>query len=250
MRIALLSDIHSNIQALQACLAHAAAQAPDQYAFLGDFVGYGAAPVEVMDVIMTYASRGAWVLLGNHDEMVFSVQNTEATQASSSAEWTRMQLPEHQVEFLRTLPLQIQHEGNLFVHASAKDPGQWHYVDSEMRADQCMQAAEKNFQAQRVFTGHVHHQTLYYRGADQKMMLFMPTPGASIPLSRQRTMVATIGSVGQPRDGDTRAMYALLDCAKNSLAFHRVPYLFSKTADDIRRAGLPEKLAQRIEAGR
>lgn len=250
MRIVLLSDIHSNIQALEACLAHAAGQAPDHYAFLGDLIGYGAAPGDVLDVVMEHASRGAWVLLGNHDQMAFSAEVPADTQASTGAQWTRMQLNDRQLGFLKSLPLHVQHEGHLFVHASAKEPAQWPYVDSEMRAGQCIQAAEENHQARRVFTGHVHHQTLYYRGADQKMMCFIPTPGVSIPLSKTRPLVATIGSVGQPRDGDTRAMYALLDTHQNTLTFHRIPYVFSSAAQSIREAGLPEKLALRIESGR
>lgn len=250
MRIALFSDIHSNIHALNACLNHAREQSPDQLAFLGDLVGYGAAPAEVMDVIMFHASEGAWVIKGNHDEMALGLNNPSMMEGSIGAEWTRAQLSKSHLDFLENLPLVLNHEGCLFVHASAKEPGAWTYIDSELRAGLCIEVADQEWGANRVFTGHVHHQVLFYQTAVQKMMRFVPTPGVPIPLSKQRPVVATIGSVGQPRDGDTRSMYACYDSEQSTLTFHRVQYDFAKAAQDIREAGLPEKLAHRIEHGR
>jgi hypothetical protein len=203
-----------------------------------------------MDTVMALANQGAWVIKGNHDEMMLGLQNQPETEGTTGAEWTRAQLSKSHVCFLKNLPLALNHDDFLLVHASAKQPGEWTYIDSEMRAGHCIEAAEQTWGANKVFTGHVHHQVLFYQSAVQKMMRFIPTPGVSIPLSRQRPAVATIGSVGQPRDGDTRAMYASYDTQQNALTFHRVPYRFSDAAQRVRDVGLPEKLAHRLEHGR
>jgi diadenosine tetraphosphatase ApaH/serine/threonine PP2A family protein phosphatase len=104
--------------------------------------------------------------------------------------------------------------------------------------------------APHVLVGHVHHQTLYYQGAGRGLMPFKPTPGVAVPLPRSRACVATVGSVGQPRDGDPRAMYALYDMSAGRLTFHRVPYDHAAAAQAIRQAGLPEHFAHRLETGR
>jgi diadenosine tetraphosphatase ApaH/serine/threonine PP2A family protein phosphatase len=98
--------------------------------------------------------------------------------------------------------------------------------------------------------GHVHHQTLYYQGAGRGLMPFKPMPGVGVPVPRQRACVATVGSVGQPRDGDPRAMYAIYDMRAGRLTFHRVPYDHAAAAQAIRQAGLPEYFAHRLETGR
>jgi diadenosine tetraphosphatase ApaH/serine/threonine PP2A family protein phosphatase len=101
-----------------------------------------------------------------------------------------------------------------------------------------------------VFGGHVHMQTLYYRGAGTGLMKFMPTPGVAVPVPRHRRWLATIGSVGQPRDGNPKAMYAVFDTDKLQLTFHRVAYDHQAAAAAIRRAGLPAFFADRLESGR
>jgi len=100
-----------------------------------------------------------------------------------------------------------------------------------------------------VFGGHVHHQTLYYKGSAQQLMPFKPSPSVAIPVPTHRRWLATIGSVGQPRDGDPRAAYALMDVADCKLTFFRVPYNHAAAARAIRDAGLPEALAARLETG-
>jgi diadenosine tetraphosphatase ApaH/serine/threonine PP2A family protein phosphatase len=106
------------------------------------------------------------------------------------------------------------------------------------------------FALQHVMVGHVHHQTLYYQGAGRDLMPFKPTPGVAVPVPRLRACVATVGSVGQPRDGDPRAMYAIYDLSAGRLTFHRVPYDHAAAAQAIRQAGLPEYFAHRLETGR
>jgi diadenosine tetraphosphatase ApaH/serine/threonine PP2A family protein phosphatase len=142
----------------------------------------------------------------------------------------------------------------LLVHASADKPEAWRYVDGERAARACLDAAKAHGLAgvldPHVLVGHVHHQTLYYQGAGRGLMPFKPTPGVAVPLPRSRACVATVGSVGQPRDGDPRAMYALYDISAGRMTFQRVPYDHAAAAQAIRQAGLPEYFAHRLETGR
>lgn len=255
MRLALLSDLHANRQALDACLAHAHAQGVDRYAFLGDLVGYGADPVWVVERVMSIQAQGALVIQGNHDAMAVTPPQGDVSVGSSTAEWTHRQLGTEHSRFLADLPLTESLEHLLLVHASADKPGAWRYVDSERTAMVCLDAARARGTAggvaqNHVLVGHVHHQTLYYQGADRDLMPFKPTVGVGVPVPRLRACVATVGSVGQPRDGDPRAMYAIYDLTAGRLAFHRVAYDHAAAAAAIRQAGLPEYFAQRLETGR
>jgi diadenosine tetraphosphatase ApaH/serine/threonine PP2A family protein phosphatase len=253
MKLALISDIHANRQALQACLAHARQQGVDQWAFLGDLVGYGADPVAVLDEVMQLASQGAWVLRGNHDEMALhppAASSAEATLGSQGAQWTHDQLTPWHRAFLTDLPLTLSQDGLLLVHASADHPASWRYVNDESAAGRCLAQALAQQQGPHVLVGHVHHQTLYYQGAGRHLMKFDPTPGSPMPTPLHRPMVACVGSFGQPRDGDPRAMYAVYDRTLQKMTFHRVPYNHTDAAAAIRRAGLPEYFAHRLELGR
>ena len=250
MKIALLSDVHSNLHALNACVAHARESGAQQFVILGDLVGYGGNPGGVVDAVMALWEQGAWVIKGNHDDMAVNPPQALNDMGSSSAGWTHEHLSLEQREFLATRPLTHTHGKALFVHASAHKPEKWDYVDNEQRAEQCLQSATKHFNATHVFVGHVHHQTLYYPGASGHLMRFNPVPGVAIPVPMRRQMVVTVGSVGQPRDGDTRSMYALYDDVLQTLAFHRVRYDHQSAAQTIRSAGLPEHMAHRLETGR
>lgn len=255
MRLALLSDLHANRQALAACLAHARAQGVDRHAFLGDLVGYGADPVWVVEQVVALQKQGALVIQGNHDAMAVTPPQGEVSMGSSTADWTHRQLRADHRRFLADLPLTASLEHLLLVHASADKPETWRYVDGERAATVCLQAARSRGTAagagaNHVLVGHVHHQTLYYQGAGRDLMPFKPTVGVGVPVPRLRACVATVGSVGQPRDGDPRAMYAVYDLAVGRLTFHRVPYDHAAAAAAIRQAGLPEFFAQRLETGR
>lgn len=224
MKIALLSDIHSNMEALQTCLTHARGLGVDQFAILGDTVGYGGNPVQVLDTVMALHQEGAWVVRGNHDEMAAHPPDVYNSLGSLLVDWTHSQLrPEH-VAFLEHLPITLAHNHILFVHASAHKPELWPYVDNTHKAQQCLEAAQQHFNAKHVFLGHLHLQTLYYQNANKGMMEFTPTPNISIPVPVRRPMVVSVGSVGQPRDGNPRAMYAVYDDHAETLCFFRLNY--------------------------
>lgn len=251
MKIALISDIHANWSALQACMAHARAQGVTQWAFLGDLVGYGAEPVPVLECIMAMAAQGAWVLQGNHEAMALQAPPAnDQSLGAQTAQWTHDQLGTEHLAFIRQLPLVLDCAPLLLVHASADVPSDWRYVEDVRTAGRCIEAAKARGGSTHVMVGHMHWQALYYEGAGHQLMPFVPTPGVPLPVPTHRPLVACVGSCGQPRDRDPRAMYAMYDVASARMVFHRVPYNHKAAAEAIRRAGLPEMFAQRLEVGK
>jgi diadenosine tetraphosphatase ApaH/serine/threonine PP2A family protein phosphatase len=252
MKYALLSDIHSNLHALDACLAHANAQGAERIAILGDMVSYGAFPSEVVARCQALQYEGAIVLRGNHEELVQTrnVNTPNPSLGSQTAQWTHDQLSPAQRFWLETRPLTERVDQMFFVHASADAPERWRYVDDERIAGLSLDAACAHPDVRYVFGGHVHHQSLYYRGTGRQLMAFKPTSGVPIPTPKHRQWIATIGSVGQPRDGNPRAMYAVFDSSAAKLTFHRVAYDHRAAARAVREAGLPEFFAQRLETGK
>lgn len=250
MKLALLSDIHANIQAFDACLADAQARGAEQYAILGDLVGYGADPAAVVERVQALAANGALLVKGNHDELAVSPPAQVVTIGDITASWTHAQLSASQRQFLDQLPLTLQHESILLVHASVDGPELWRYVYDERAASASLDAATALSDIRYVFGGHVHLQTLYYRGAGAQLMKFLPTPGVAVPVPKHRRWLATIGSVGQPRDRNPQAMYAMFDTDKLQLTFHRVSYDHHGAAVAIRQAALPAMFADRLELGR
>jgi diadenosine tetraphosphatase ApaH/serine/threonine PP2A family protein phosphatase len=245
LQIALLSDIHSNVQALNACLRHAGERGAKRYAFLGDFVGYGADPEGVVDVVADYASRGAVVLKGNHDEAIAKRGSYFNEAAQAALELAREVLSSGQKQFLADLPL-IAREGAIcYVHASAASPEKWHYIDSPSAAMRCADAARTAW----TFCGHVHDQVLYFEGGGGRMNEFRPIPGTPIPVREGRRWVVVVGSVGQPRDRNPAAAYTMFDSTRQQVTFHRVAYDVLAAADKIRQCGLPASLAYRVEFG-
>ncbi len=245
MRIAFLSDIHANLEALDACLVHAGARGVDRYAFLGDFVGYGADAVGVVERVSEYTARGAIAVKGNHDDALEHPAGYFNDQAHAALDWARQTLSAAQRKFLSDLPLVLHEASMCVVHASAAAPARWTYVDSPSSAARCVDAADRPF----TFCGHVHNQCLYFETTQRRLRPFVPVPGSPIPLSSRRRWLAIVGSVGQPRDRSTAAAYAIFDDEKSELTFFRVPYDARAAAEKIRRAGLPEALAYRVEAG-
>ena len=244
MRIALLSDIHANREAFAACLAHAEGAGVDRYVFLGDYVGYGADPGWAIDTVKAYVERGALAILGNHDAAI-GVPQRMSTSAEIALAWTRTRLDWSQREFLARLPLRIEEDERLYVHANAWAPDQWGYIFGSAEAGRSLQATTCRLS----FCGHVHVPQLYHLTPSAKVGAFAPVTGKAIPLLLQRRWLAVLGSVGQPRDGVPAAAYAIFDTQRSDLLFLRVPYDIAAAAGKIRAAGLPLILSQRLELG-
>jgi diadenosine tetraphosphatase ApaH/serine/threonine PP2A family protein phosphatase len=245
LRVALLSDIHANLEALQACLAHARERGVDGHALLGDLVGYGADAQATLDIVMRLVSDGAVAVKGNHDAAIERPDSYFNFDARASLDWARNTLRDEQRAFMRSLPLTVDRAPSLFVHASAASPARWDYVDSGAAAQRCVDAAQSTY----TFCGHVHDQQLYFRNSRGRMSVFVPTAGDAIPLRGPRPWLAIVGSVGQPRDRNPAAAYAVFDDDAREITFYRVAYDQHAAAAKIRAAGLPEALAYRVEQG-
>lgn len=246
MRLAVLTDIHANREALDAVLADAAARGVDRFVLLGDIVGYGPDPAWCCDRAMDLVQAGALCVRGNHD--VAAVAGPDAAfsaMARQAIRWTKDRLSPGQQGFLAGLPLTAELDDTLFVHASAHAPADWIYVRSA-------HAAMPSFRVSRariILCGHVHRPALYTCDRSGRVTQTSFAFGHPAPLIASRRWLGVVGSVGQPRDGNPAAGYALMDTVRGELTFLRVPYDAAETIARLRAAGLPEALAQRLMTG-
>lgn len=248
MKIAVITDLHANREALQAVLEHALAQGVDRYALLGDFVGYGADPCWVVDTVRSLVQDGAVAVTGNHDAaVVHGAPESMRPAPRVSADWTRRQLDASQLAFLAGLPLTQQRADRLYVHANAWAPAGWDYIVDGGDAARSLNATPQHL----TFCGHMHEPRLFNLATGAATAgEFVPTPGVAIPLSSARQWLVIPGSSGQPRDGDPAACYAVHDEAAATITYWRVPYDVGTAAAKIRAAGLPPQMASRLFDGR
>lgn len=252
MRILVLSDIHSNLEALEACLA--AAPAHDMVANLGDVVGYGASPNEV---IKSVQGLGEFFVRGNHDKAVCGITDLKDFNpvAGIAALWTREHLPPENLEWLRALPAgpaQIEGlEEVQFVHGSPMDEDE--YLVTLHDAIEPLMVSSSNL----TFFGHTHLQGSFSVTPENKGDLSYPeyqTVGqvetSELPLKDGVRYLINPGSVGQPRDGNWRAAFALYDTDSRVVTFCRTPYNLKSAQERIMAANLPMRLATRLAAGR
>jgi predicted phosphodiesterase len=247
MRLALLSDIHANLPALEACLAAAQALGAERLVFLGDFVGYGPDPEAVVRRVQPLIAAGAIGILGNHDAATFQSDGSMNSMAAAAIAWTRQQLSPDSIDFLKSLPMEVNDGAHMFVHADASNPSAWNYVTDPEMAGRSLAAVKANV----TFCGHVHKPALYcVTHAGGKVTAHIPSSDISIPLAAHRQWLAVLGAVGQPRDGNPAASFAIFNPAVRSLTYHRAPYDVEDVARRVLDAGLPESLAARLLKGR
>jgi predicted phosphodiesterase len=241
MRIAVISDIHSNLHALEAVLTDMEAEAPDEIWCLGDVVGYGPRPNECADIVR---DRAAVVLVGNHDLAAIGKLDTAdfGPLAAESARWTAQALGGEQAAWLRTLEPAATREGLELYHGSARDPV-WEYVLSEEVALENLEVTT----APIVLVGH-SHVALGLSWDGERLDGGLARGGTELDTSGARWLINP-GSVGQPRDNDPRAAWLLIDIAKGRAAFRRVPYPIEQTQTEMRAEGLPGDLASRLTRG-
>jgi predicted phosphodiesterase len=242
VRIAVLSDIHGNLHALEAVLQSIDADAPDAVWCLGDLVGYGPRPNRCCTLV---ADRADVCLIGNHDLGVLGRLDLEdfSFDAATSARWTASVLEDGPRRYLETLePQSIQGEFGLY-HASARDPV-WEYVLTPFTALASFAASE----ARTLLVGH-SHVALAFILSGQRLETTIVPGGTELELSGDARWILNPGSVGQPRDGDPRAAYLLLDTDAGRADYRRVEYALERTQEEIRERGLPEPLAERLAQG-
>jgi diadenosine tetraphosphatase ApaH/serine/threonine PP2A family protein phosphatase len=240
MRVAVISDVHANYQALEAVLKEIDAARVDAVWCLGDTVGYGPRPNECCDVVR---GRAAHSLVGNHDlvvlgELTVSEFNDEA---AAAAIWTAEVLTAESRAFLASLKPFGEVEGVDLFHASARDPV-WEYVLTEEAARATLELSS----APLILVGHSH--VALAITAESGRVGGGPARGGSKVKLDGRSLLNP-GSVGQPRDGDPRAAWMLLDLEERFAEFRRVPYSIERTQAEMRERGLPQPLAARLERG-
>jgi diadenosine tetraphosphatase ApaH/serine/threonine PP2A family protein phosphatase len=167
-------------------------------------------------------------------------------EAQAAMEWTRGRLSAPQRRFLAELPFELRDDDRLYVHSEANNPTRWRYVQNATDAARSIIAT----QAHVTLCGHIHRPALYSMSATAKMTSFVPTADVPVQLLGGRQWLAVLGSVGQPRDGDPAAAFALFDTANQQITYCRVPYDVEATATRIRENGLPHWLADRLSVGR
>ena len=167
-------------------------------------------------------------------------------EAQAAIEWTRGRLGTAQRRFLADLPLTLKQDDRLYVHSEASNPSRWRYVQGGADAARSMIATTAHV----TFCGHIHQPALYSMSSVAKMTSFVPTAGVPVQLLKGRQWLAVLGSVGQPRDGDPAACFALFDTSSCEITYCRVPYDVETAAKRIRDNGLPVWLADRLAIGR
>ena len=244
MKIAIISDLHSNIEALQACLTKAHAMNVKQYVCLGDIVGYGPDPIATLELVMTLPN--VVVIRGNHEEALFtSYYKGLRPHIQRSIDWTKSQLSEQQLNYLQALPYQQTVFGMTMVHASADQPERWRYLYNTELAGKCMHAASTRL----TFIGHTHQPQVFYETPTKNIKCLTPQAGVAIPVYQQGRYVVNVGSVGQPRDDNNAASFVVYDTDERELVFCRVAYEYTITAKKIIERGLPALFAERLEKG-
>ncbi len=240
--IAVFSDVHSNLEALDSVLADMRACGVEQFVCLGDIVGTGASPAECLELIRALACP---VLQGDQDLAVCEAGHDSSIPAGllAGVEFSRRNLSSEQKSYLSNLPLTFARGRSEFVHASLEDPGSWPYVLSSN--DALAHFEVQNFPL--CFCGHTREPAVWH--PSRKGMLSYPTTGL-VRLPEGGKTLVNVGSVGQPGDGNPLAGYVVFDEAANTIEFRRVAYDIEKTSGKIAAALLPASLAERLSRGR
>lgn len=241
MRIAIFSDIHGNLEALQSVLKYIEEAGITNYICGGDMVGYGANPNECVDIV---AALDCPVVMGNHDHAALGL--TDITYfnptARSALLWTREILTEERSRFLKSLELIYQANNLFLVHASPHHPEQWEYILS-------LESAETNFgyfKEQICFIGHSHQPFFVMLTPERNVELITENP---LHIQENFRYIINVGSVGQPRDGNANSSLAILDTKEKTVSLIRIPYDIEKAQEKIINAGLPHSLAHRLANG-
>jgi predicted phosphodiesterase len=245
MRTAFISDIHSNLEALKTVLADIEKKNVDSVICLGDIIGYGSNPNECVDLIREKCDL---CIMGNHDSAVFapSSELNFNSNALYAITWTSKIISRSSLTFLNDLHMTYETEDYTAVHSTPYDPYQWFYIAS-------IEDALFNFnffKTKFCFNGHTHvpgiialnNQSGNIKVYKEKSFRYNPDP--------EYRYIINVGSVGQPRDGDNRACYAILDTGKKIVEYHRTAYNIQTYQDKMQKSGMPDFLIRRIELGK
>ncbi|MDP7363984.1 MAG: metallophosphoesterase family protein [Candidatus Latescibacteria bacterium] len=239
MRLAVLSDIHGNLEALEAVLLEIDRLSVDGVIVLGDIVGYGPDPLAC---IYRIREAAAACVLGNHDEAL--VDPTHVRELNPVARDTllrsREMVSEEELAYLRTFAFRHVEADGVFTHANPILPEQWQHLQLFEHIRWCLDELEWHI----AFVGHTHHAGMYCKTDHQ----VVPLPSSELAVGHHRYLV-NVGSVGQPRDGDPRACFALWDIAVGRAELRRVEYRYQRTQEKLTALGWPFYAAERLARG-
>jgi diadenosine tetraphosphatase ApaH/serine/threonine PP2A family protein phosphatase len=241
MKYAIILDIHGNLEALHSVLSDIDKKNIDEILCLGDVVGYGPNPNECVDIIR---EKARITLAGNHDYAPLGKIDLTYFNpwAKNAIDWTENRLTQASKEFLLNLPLKQEMNGFTIVHATPQNPHEWYYITS-------LEEAIINFpefEGQVCFVGHSHVPLVVALDEEGEYRVVRSNP---LKFSENERYIINVGSVGQPRDLDPRAAYALFDSREKVYELLRIEYDLAETQRKIRESGLPEFLAVRLERG-
>lgn len=249
-RIAIFGDIHGNLEAFNAVLAKMEELKVTNYVCIGDIVGYNANPKECLDIVRSLKPLA--FVRGNHDEYVGTDQQLIGfnPQAAQAVEWTRKQLNKEDRKWLAALPYEAEvrrfgMKPFKIVHGTLDNPKMWGYIFSRLNAMASMEYQSCN---DICFCGHTHIPLFFIKDGDTTGYLF--EDNTIVETKPNRKYLFNVGSIGQPRDGDPRAAFAVYVPADNTIQMHRVEYDIARCKEKILAAGLPSRLAERLDAGR
>jgi predicted phosphodiesterase len=243
MRIGILSDVHANLEALDAVLADVEQQRCDALVCLGDFVGYGPDPIEC---VARLRGRLRAAVVGNHDRAAVGGRPIDDfnAYAQEAIIWTQEHLDAETRDYLLGLPERDEVEGLLLVHGSPRQPVDEYVVDGR--------TARASFVADPfriAFVGHTHVPAMFEE-VRHRVRLAEWLPGIPKPLRSDHRYIINVGSVGQPRDSNRDAAYVTFDAAERSVTLHRAPYDLAATQRKMEAALLPVPLIERLAVGR
>jgi len=240
LRYAILSDIHGNRVALQAVLRSLRGELIDQLICLGDVVGYGPEPLECVRMLRQHHFT---VVAGNHDCAVTQKIDIKTFNdlARESTLWTREVMDSEAYDYLADLPLVVEFDGFTIVHGTLHTPELFDYVQTCYDAHLSMEVMDQPV----CFIGHSHVPVAFVRNGVIRYAV-----GPQFPISTQERTIVNVGSVGQPRDRDPRACYAIYDTGEQVVELRRVRYDIDRVAEQICEAGLPRPLGERLRVGR
>ncbi len=241
MRYAIISDIHGNLEALESVLGECLKLKADKFLCAGDTVGYGASPQQCLEAVKllradTVAGNHDWAVSGRVDPSYFTEDGRAAVV------WTRSQVSFDDIEYLNKLPLVVKHTDYALAHASLKDPGKFNYMSSVSRAYESFMLLE----APVCFVGHTHVPGIFLQRGEHTF----EEVSLEVEMSPELKYIVNVGSVGQPRDANPMASFAIYDTLLRTIEIRRVWYDIKKAQKAILDAGLPRALALRLEFGK
>jgi predicted phosphodiesterase len=241
MKIAFISDIHGNLEALESVMRDLDKKGAEKIHFLGDVVGYGSNPNECVKIVSKYCDLR---IMGNHDFVAMGLESVENFNqlAQASINWTMEKITPKTMEILADFEMTAEFLDYYLVHGSPSEPEEWHYILKTAQASPQFDSFNQTV----CMVGHSHIPTIFARNRGGEVTKISQPVFECVPDNRY---IINVGSVGQPRDNDPRACYLIADTDHNKIQHIRIEYDIKKTQEKMKKAKLPDFLIERLAAG-